>query len=550
MGEIILFSNELIPLLMLYPEIHYRFRFFLFSNYFKKEPEILIDMPYKTILGFQLPVFLLIKDAHKFPVDILNVKFSFRHSNRSTFQKIYDLNLKIKSPFFSRTFFFDFTGQTGFSKLTAEIEYKIKGKIRRVINDNFLLREKSLYTFLNDNEELFLKTSQGDLHVHSAYTADQVEYGALPKDIKTAALAMNQHFTALTDHSYDLDDFENNYLVNDPNLKKFKKMQTDCHKYSDNNFVMIKGEEITVRNSQDRNIHLLALNEDKFLEGKGDGAEQWLNRYSFFNVSEAVGEVSEKAVLIAAHPLAPTPLLERFLIKRGEWQLNDLLNPAVKVWQIMNGEEDEGFIRGMNLWINQLLDGKVKFIAAGNDAHGNFAAFRQIKLPMFSMIRAEKQLFGRWRTVISTAAKSADAILQAISNGNSYITNGPHLQIQISNPKASSVDIQSENTNSMSLGELFVSANGEVICKLDVNSSLYSGRIILIKIFYGEIGTENEKMVDYAFDKPLYEYSFSKKISFNKNGYLRVEVYAESTDRFGKHVLHKAFSNPIFIKRT
>lgn len=545
-----MFPNELIPLLMLYPEIHYRFRFFLFSNYFKKEPEILVDMPYKTIVGYQLPVFLIIKDAHKYPVEIINVKFSFRHSNRSTFQKIYDLNLKIKAPFFSKTFFFDFTGQTGFSKLTAEIEYKIRGKIRRVINDNFLLKEKRLSTFLNDNEELFNRTEQGDIHVHSAYTADQVEFGALPKDIKTAALAMNQHFTALTDHSYDLDDLENNYLINDPDLKKFKKMQTDCHKYSDNNFVMIKGEEITVRNSQDRNIHLLALDEDKFLEGKGDGAEQWLNRDSFFNVDEAVREVSKTTVMIAAHPLTPTPLLERFLIKRGEWQPSDLLNPAVKVWQIMNGEEDAGFIRGMNLWTNQLLSGSEKFIAAGNDSHGNFAAFRQIKLPMFSMIRAEKQLFGRWRTVVNTATKNVEAILQAISNGNSYITNGPHLQIRISNPKISSDDLQSDVTDLKSLGQTLVSASGEVICNLEVNSSLHSGKIILIKLFYGEIGTENEKMVDFAFEKQLHSYSFSKKISFNKNGYLRVEVYAESADRFGKHVLHKAFSNPIFIKRT
>ena len=67
---------DILPLIALYPEIHYRFKYFPFSLYIKKEPEILIDVPYKTI-GKNLPVFVLVKDANMFPIRLHAIKFSF-----------------------------------------------------------------------------------------------------------------------------------------------------------------------------------------------------------------------------------------------------------------------------------------------------------------------------------------------------------------------------------------------------------------------------------------------------------------------------------------
>jgi len=530
----------LLPLLFLYAEIHYRFRFFLFSNYFKKEPEILIDLPHKTVSGRTLPVFLLVKDADKYPVEILSIKFQFRLPNRTIITKNREVHYRVSSAFFSRAYHFDFPNVSGFCKVTAEIRYKIRGKIRYLINDNYTLKEKRLYTFLNDNEELFPSTMQGDLHVHSSYTADQVEFGALPKDIRTAAIAMNQQFTALTDHSYDLDDFEDNYLKNDPELRKFKAMQADCVRNSDSAFVLINGEEVTVRNADNRNVHLLALNDPVFFEGKGDGAEDWLNRHSRFTVAELVAARSPESLIIAAHPLTPTPLLEYLLIKRGEWQSADLLHPDVKVWQIMNGEDEAGFRAGLNFWIKQLLAGQQKFIAAGNDAHGNFAVFRQIKLPMFTMIREEKQLFGRWRTVVLNSELSKKAILHKISAGAAYITDGPHLDLTVSN---------SENSQKIGMGEELAVTDGQILCNLAVTSSLYSGKISRVTMIYGEIGSAKEIVTPISCDQAEHNFKISKKINFSKNGYLRVEIQTESVDRFGKPAVHQAFSNPVFIKR-
>jgi len=533
-------SVNLLPLLVLYAEIHYRFRFFLFSNYFKKEPEILIDLPHKTVSGKTLPFFLLVKDADQYPVEIMSIKFQFRLPNRAVITKNRELNMRISSRFFSKAFHFDFPSISGYCKVTAEIHYKIKGKIRYLINDNYILKEKRLYTYLNDNEELFSGSLQGDLHVHSSHTADQVEFGALPRDIRTAAIAMNQHFTALTDHSYDLDDLEDNYLKNDPELRKFKTMQADCAKNSDPAYVMINGQEVTVRNAENRNVHLLALAEPAFFEGKGDGAEDWLNRHSKYSVTELASQKSEQSILIAAHPLTPTPFLEYFLIKRGEWQRSDLLHPDIKVWQIMNGEDEAGFRAGLHFWITQLLTGVRKFIAAGNDAHGNFAVFRQIKLPMFSMIRAEKQLFGRWRTVVVNSDLNKSAILQKLTAGASYITDGPHLELTVSGV---------ENNQSAGLGEEISVSDGQIICNLAIKSSTYSGKISRVNLIYGETGSAKEIVTPINCDQAEHNYKISKKINFAKNGYLRVEIQTTAVDRFGKPAVHQAFSNPVFIKR-
>jgi len=53
---------------LLYPEIHYRFKLLPFSRYFKKEPEVLTDAPYRIGPECKLPLLLLIKDADRYHI--------------------------------------------------------------------------------------------------------------------------------------------------------------------------------------------------------------------------------------------------------------------------------------------------------------------------------------------------------------------------------------------------------------------------------------------------------------------------------------------------
>ena len=78
-----------LPAVFLYAELHFRFKWSS-SRYYQKEPEILADIPIRIEPHQEIPILLLIKDAHKFPVIIHEVNI-----------KIYQLTQLIQSHNFS-----------------------------------------------------------------------------------------------------------------------------------------------------------------------------------------------------------------------------------------------------------------------------------------------------------------------------------------------------------------------------------------------------------------------------------------------------------------
>ena len=57
---------------LLYTELHFRFKW-IGSKYFKYEPEILSDLPVRIEPGKKLSILLMIKDAHQYPIHLLNI---------------------------------------------------------------------------------------------------------------------------------------------------------------------------------------------------------------------------------------------------------------------------------------------------------------------------------------------------------------------------------------------------------------------------------------------------------------------------------------------
>ena len=78
--------THLLPLAALYPEIHYRFRAFPFSLYFRKQPEIIADAPFRLEPGSDLPILLLVKDADRYPLLIDSVKIDACANDRRVTQ--------------------------------------------------------------------------------------------------------------------------------------------------------------------------------------------------------------------------------------------------------------------------------------------------------------------------------------------------------------------------------------------------------------------------------------------------------------------------------
>ena len=161
----------------------------------------------------------------------------------------------------------------------------------------------------------------GDCHSHSNYTDDQVEFGAPIKASIHLCRSLGLSFFCATDHSYDLDDTEGDYLSNDPNLFKWKSLQqeVDILNSSQQNFSVVRGEEVTCRNFTNQNVHLILLGNRKFFSGKGDGAEQWFKTQSEYSTDEIIDKKESSTLAYAAHPSESVSLLQRLLLNRGKW---------------------------------------------------------------------------------------------------------------------------------------------------------------------------------------------------------------------------------------
>ena len=484
----------------------------------------MIDVPHKSIRfdtnecekklkevdkNKRFPVFLIIKDADKFPVFLNKLEFKFELEKRVIKHKVSFSKggKKINSAFFKETFYFDLSEfvENGIVTLNSNISVDIVNNIdkkrisKNYNNDNFnfgrfVKDSKDLKFYLNDNEKLFENYYQGDLHYHSFYTKDHVEYGAPLSMTKDCGKFLNMRFTFITDHSYDLDDMENNYLKKDPNVSMFHNMKNECKELSNNGFDLINSEEVTVRNSRGRNVHLIIANEDIFFHGTGDDAEEWLKTTSENSISDVLSNISDNSLALAAHPFVKTPFLEGLLIKRGEWSKKDILQAhndfGFNLIQILNGELDSGFFNGLRNWIELLLDNKKFFIVAGNDAHGNFSSFRQIEIPMFNMTKKNnKQLYGKCKTVVyNKSSDKATNIIKNIRKGACYITNGAHIDFSV---------LYMDNIYKYGEEIVILEFTGEVKASVffEIHSSIFSGFIKSIKIFCGNLIEKKEFII-------------------------------------------------------
>ncbi|MFO7811093.1 MAG: hypothetical protein R6V47_06960 [Candidatus Delongbacteria bacterium] len=417
-------ESYFLPLIFLYPELHYRFKYFPFSAYYVKEPEILIDLPYKSSSG-EFPVFMIVKDAHLFPVRIWSVKFHFVFEDGSAFVKSFVINEKINKMMYYKQFDFSFPEKKGFTGVSALFNIYVKGSLKKIVNDNMTGIDPELEIYLDDNEELFENHIQGDLHYHSEFTSDQVEFGAPVRATKKCAETLKLDFFALTDHSYDLDDMEGDYLKNDPELNKFNRMRSSADEYSDDRTTILDGQEVTVRNSKERNVHILVYNQEYF-GGSGDSAEKWFSTKSENSIFDITHKMTDDSLVVAAHPFNKIPLLEYLFVKRGRWNKEDIIRNSVSHLQILNGDFDDDFFNNLSVWTKLLLSGERIFIIAGNDAHGNFNLFRQIRFPMLKLICRYKQIFGKCRTVVLCSSAKKQDIIKTVKEGKCYITNGPH----------------------------------------------------------------------------------------------------------------------------
>ncbi|MCL2064145.1 MAG: hypothetical protein FWG98_07215 [Candidatus Cloacimonetes bacterium] len=437
---------------LLYAETHYHLKY-LFPRYFKKEAEVLFDLPRCVLIQrtqSKIPIFLLIKDADRYPVIVSDIKarvFFGRHEAGVQKREIKNILLKPQKTNLTKSdvesikinsnksldfieFYIEIEELWINQNIIINIDFKINNK--KYINDNYHgLSSRSFKVFISEKEKLFPDNWYlGDTHYHSSYTSDQVEYGAPLEMTKKMAYSMGLDWFFVTDHSYDLDDIENDYTKNDKELKKWTKLKSECANLSDKEMKIKYGEEVSIGNINNQNVHLIVINNPNFIEGKGDSAEKWFKNRPDMNLRDLSITNDNKILCIAAHPFERVPILQKLLLNRGNWSEEDFSLPikSIKYLQIINGQSLFENMELIEKYFKLLLSGKDYYILAGNDAHGNFQYMKQIEIPFIKLFSRQQQIFGQYFTAYQ---HSTNDPIEGLKTKKIVVSNGPYLSFSL-----------------------------------------------------------------------------------------------------------------------
>jgi hypothetical protein len=428
--------------MILYAEMH--FPSGVRTPIWRSQPELIVDIPWLIARGRDVPVMFLAKDAHRYPITFERMVVVVRSDARQVIRRsVFDVGREISDPLWMYMVSLP-PLDAGEYDVEAVIEYSLGGhrfrahadNYRRTSGEAFPLRVLSGDYPLPDPVSIDGQPAvwlSGDAHVHTSFTRDQIEFGPPVEAIAQMAEASGLDWCALTDHSYDLDDREDDYTRNDPTLPRWNGFlrEVDECRARHPGVTLIAGEEVSCGNARGRNVHLLAYGIREYIPGSGDSGEWPFRSRPDLSITEVIERVQRQGGLaVASHPGEYPPIHERLLIRRDQWRDEDVSRDGLSALQVWNGRRGEDFLRGMEMWVSLLLSGRRIPIIGGNDSHGAFGRSRHIHLPWLSIGEGTGYLFGNVRTVVAAKSRAVEDILASIAAGRCYVTDGPALDIQ------------------------------------------------------------------------------------------------------------------------
>lgn len=526
--------RQLIPV-MSYAEIHYMPVKFFPSFIYRKVPEIIFDVPFMVPSSI-LPVYLMVKDADRFPI------FIHEFEIRDTDNRILHLE-QVNKEFNSPVSFMKFE-ISDFIQPQKDLQFYIyfyattRNRAYEFINDSYPTKGKIPFRCIMEAGDLPGTNDclWGDLHLHSYYTEDQIEFGAPIGWFHSAANDLQLDFFSVTDHSYDLNMKFDGKRFMLPDDQKFETYNNEINNIK-NPPVILKGIESSLGGSTGQNIHCLILNPARYYPGYGDSGQRYLNNNPTHSLDSTLHSICEEELAIAAHPLKPVKKLHQWILNRNRWTEKDLLHPKITGYQILNGKTDDGFISGKVLWIKHLLQGKKKFIYGGSDSHGNLNLYRQIKIPFVNFDYSREHQFGRMKTGIYRTGNSHSAadILNHLKNGHCFISTGPYGKISI----------QSNNQLFIPGDEITVLPDTPILINIEVQSTNPFGKLSTVQVIggYFEEGLEKNIFLKTNINEMLFIYTFKLKNNDFETipDYVRLEAFTETNELM--------ISNPIWLKK-
>jgi hypothetical protein len=389
-------------------------------------------------------LWIVVRDADRFPTTIKTAEILLKHSVGNAFDNLLDnaldnaqqpdisihrdLNIEVQEQMQFIPFALgEIPAGTyeAYCKLTVERE----GKTQTFERWN-LPRLKPVplrFKVLNEYPPIAPGYAAGEMHCHTHYSADHVEYGATPEVLQLAAKAVGLDFVNCTDHAYDFAFTQEDFTKEaDSPVPRFQKLREEIaalpSKDENGNDMplMLAGEEVSAGNSKGENVHMTVLAPEGYLPGLGDCGRYWLDNKPTRSIKQILNMTG--AHCFAAHPFQQMGLLEKFIFRRGYWKPEDLqLNNkhSIRGFQFWNGIRDEGFKLGREFWINELGKGNYLLPIGGNDAHGDLNSMTAVDLPLISLKHTRAHIFGNVRTVIKVGSRKSEVGSEAKQESSS-----------------------------------------------------------------------------------------------------------------------------------
>ncbi|MCL2182727.1 MAG: hypothetical protein FWB85_04580 [Chitinispirillia bacterium] len=490
----------------LYAETHFRFFGLTPSALFRREPEVVFDLPRRLVKGYGLPLTLLVNDIHQYPVCIESVQVTISRIGGgkpvlAEFDRGQVAESEIDHPLKSRMGAYVLTVPR--EKLGAEdggeifvnacLRYRRvnkkgvpAGSVRTALNDNLVTSTKYSYRCIMADDDYPGSgcCTFGDTHCHSQFSRSHVEFGPPLGVIGRVAEASGLGFAAVTDHSYDLACDPYNFLRQDKDLRLWEMYRSSINDYK-GAAVLIPGEEVSVLNSKGKVVHLCGLGVSEYIPGTLDGARKNTHIKKQLSIDEAADEIARQGgVAFAAHPGSRAGLMQRIFLKRGVWSDADIGEKLGGVQAVNSGFFDS-WLRGKSLWINALQRGLKVPLLAGSDAHGDFNRYRAISVPFLQIHEAAERYMSFARTGVYGKLVDAREIIGGIRDAETFITNGPFLSICGSrHPNISLIG----NKKSVGIDD------AKYLCVRAVSTKEF-GPLGVIRVMAGRLGTAAEEMV-------------------------------------------------------
>jgi len=412
-----------------YAETHFKFKL-PWSLLFKPWPEIIFDAPFQFVPGVEPTLWIVVRDADRFPTTLRTAEISLKNiidnAAGTTQQPNISISKELNIDVHEQMQFIPFPlGEipAGTYEAHCKLTVEREGKTQTFERWNLpRLKQAPLrFKVLNDFPPTAPGYVTGEMHCHTHYSADHVEYGATPAVLQQAAKAVGLDFVSCTDHAYDFAFTQEDYTKEAASpVPRFQKLREEIAALPLENEkgeimpLLLAGEEVSAGNSKGENVHMTVLAPDGYLPGLGDCGRYWLENRPTRSIKQILNDT--EAHCFAAHPFQQMGLLEKFVFRRGYWKPEDLnianksaeKKHSIRGIQFWNGIRDEGFKLGREFWINELGKGNYLLPIGGNDAHGDLNGMTAVDLPLISLKHTRAHIFGNVRTVIRVGSRKLE----------------------------------------------------------------------------------------------------------------------------------------------